>query len=318
MSVPLPLLRLLADGAAHSGASLGEQLGISRAAVWKQVEQWRAQGVAIAALPGRGYQLPQAVELIDVEALRRCCDTALPDYPHTQLLYAPVMASTNDRAREQIVGQGLAQPLLVVAEYQQQGRGRRGRQWQAGFAQGLLLSVAMRIGCGATQVGGLSLACGVAVLEALQRQGIDGIQLKWPNDLLLDGGKLGGILLELSGESEGPCEVLVGIGLNIGVPPAQQAQARALTGLSRNQVAQTVATALLQTLAAYADSGFAPWRARWQRYHAYQGQAVRVQQGEQWLSGQCLGVDAQGALRLLTEQGEQCIYAGDVSLRSAA
>lgn len=318
MAFPLALLKLLSDGLCHSGESLGEALGMSRAGAWKQIQSLRQQGVEIDAVTGEGYRLPQPLELLDADSLQARLGAV---YPHAQLIYAPVLGSSNQRVREHIEQQGLEHPVLALCEYQEQGRGRRGRSWQAGFAQGVLLSVAMRVPCPAVQLGGLSLACGVEVAKALQLQGVSGLQLKWPNDLLLGTKKLGGILIELSGETEGPCDVIVGLGLNVGAAPeglgGDSLGAAHLPGFSRKQLTQLCAEALLRVLCKYAQQGFGAWQSDWQALHAHQGREVIIKQHQGDIAGVCLGVDGQGALRLATAAGEQAFFAGDVSLRGA-
>ncbi len=318
MAFPLPLLKLLADGECHSGESLGEALGISRAGAWKQIQSLRQQGVEVEAVTGEGYSLPQPLDLLDADRLGKQVCAA---YPHTQVLYAPVLGSTNQVLREHIEQQGLDHPALALCEFQEQGRGRRGRSWQSGFAQGMLLSVAMRVPCSAVQLGGLSLACGVEVAKALQELGVPGVSLKWPNDLLIGAQKLGGILIELSGEAEGPCDVIVGIGLNVAAAPEgldlRSLEAAHLPGLSRNQLSLLCIQALLRVLSDYAHRGFSAWQSDWEGLNAHQGQEVVIKQHQNDIAGICLGVDEQGALRLSTGAEEQAFFAGDVSLRGA-
>lgn len=315
MAFPLALLRLLAAGNGVSGEALGEQLGISRAAIWKQISSLRELGIEVDAVAGEGYRLPQALELLDVADKK----PSFPAYPHLTVHYFPVLNSTNEYLREQIEQQGLEQPQLALAEYQSAGRGRRGRTWQAGFAQSLLMSLAMRMPCSAVQLGGLSLACGVAVAQALESLGVAGLQLKWPNDILLDGAKLGGILIELTGEAEGPCDVIVGIGLNIHAVPNADKLDQAVASMpaqSRNDVLQAVVEQLMGVLESYTEQGFAPWRELWQRRNAHAEQLIRIlSEHAPEQHGECAGVDEQGALLLKTAQGIQPIYAGNVSLR---
>lgn len=320
MAFPFALLQLLADGKSHSGEGLGEALGISRAGVWKQVKSLRQQGIEVDSVAGEGYCLPVPLELLDADKLEQ---QLCAGYPHTRLYYQPVLDSTNQMLREHIDSQGLQFPAVATTEMQLQGRGRRGRSWQAGFAQGVLLSVAMRVPCSAVQLGGLSLACGVEVAHALQSLGVTDVQLKWPNDLLLNGEKLGGILIELSGETEGPCDVVVGLGLNVASAPAASDLDKTgllpacLPGLSRNDLLQACSLALCQVLSGYAGKGFVAWQADWQALNAHQGQEVAIQQASGDVYGVCLGVDDQGALLLKTQAGEQTVFAGDLSLRGA-
>lgn len=313
MALPMPLLSLLLDGKSHSGEFLGEALGVSRAAIWKQIKALRDAGMVVEAIGGEGYRLPLPMQLVDVAGLQAVLGEGV------ELLYAPLMASTNQCLRERAEQEGFAHPVVALAECQSAGRGRRGRHWQAGFARSLLLSLGMRLDCAAAELGGLSLACGVAVAEAVETCGIAGVQLKWPNDLLLDGGKLGGILIEVLGEAEGPCDVIVGLGLNVDECPEVPGQAvsclRDNAVVERNALLQAIAPGLLGVLGDYAREGLAPWREAWQQRHAYADAPVQLLQGERVIDGTCRGIDRQGALVLETGQGVQHCYSGEISLR---
>lgn len=319
MAFSLHLLQLLADGGTRSGEELGEALGISRAAIWKQIQSLRQHEVVVDAVAGEGYRLSAPLDLLDADRLRQ---SLAADCPELLVHYEPVLQSTSQLLSEQIKRQGLSGPVLATTEFQWQGRGRRGRHWQAGFAQGVLLSVAMPVACGAAQLGGLSLACGVAVAAALKSLGVDGVQLKWPNDLLLNEGKLGGVLIELFGEAEGPCDVIVGIGLNVASAPDAGSleegglPAVHLSGVSRQPLVLALAQALFGVLQDYPVKGFTAWRDDWQRLNAHQGCEVVIKQGQGGLAGLCEGVDEQGALLLKTAAGQEKVFVGDVSMRA--
>lgn len=310
------LLRELASGEWVSGEELGAGWSVSRAAVSKQLNRWQPQlesmGVVLESERGRGYRLSAVIDLLDEECLH---DAPLPVFLHLSL------DSTQLEARRLLNSQ--AAPFAVVAEQQLQGLGRRGRSWNSNFAEGLWWTMAVDVPCAPSQLGGLSLAVGVALAQCLEREVAAPVQLKWPNDLLLGGNKLGGVLLEVSGEAEGPSRVLLGVGLNTGSePPALDDRRAASLELPRQQ---GVRSALLKhllgacwdVLQRYPESGFAPWRTAWQERHAWRGQWVTVSGGvaSQEQSGECLGVDEQGALLLAV--GRECrrIVSGEVSLR---
>lgn len=209
---------------------------------------------------------------------------------------------------------------VLVADRQTAGRGRRGRPWLSAPGDSLTFSLLWRFPAESTAPGGLSLAVGLALAEGLASLGLRGLGLKWPNDLLLDGLKLGGVLVELqAGQLR---SAVIGIGLNLhlpaDLPPDVRAGATALDQigfvLQREQVLAALLAALLRVLDQYAVAGFAGLRQSWMQHHAYQGQVVRIS-GAQQMEGVCLGVDVDGALQLQTAQGLKTVVSGDVSLR---
>lgn len=312
----MALLRQLADGQCRSGESLGRSLGVSRAAVWKQVAQCRRTGdpvLAIKAMPGEGYCLPAPLDLLQPEPLRASAPVPLA--------YRPLVDSTQAEVRREL--QGRSPPLVVVAEGQSGGRGRRGRQWHSGFARGLWWTMAADLDCPPSRLGGLSLACGAAVADVIADECGVAPSLKWPNDILLNDAKLGGILLEVSGEADGPSRVLLGVGLNTG-PLSTELLALGASTLDlpasvaggRQRLLLRALDSLWALIEAFATGGFEPWRQRWLSRHAWQDREVVVElDGRVLHSGRCLGVDDQGALRLQTNHGERAVHSGEVSLR---
>lgn len=312
----MALLRQLADGQARSGEWLGRALGISRAAVWKQVAQWRQLGdasLAIEAAPGAGYRLTAPLDLLDPDTL-----AAASPFP---VEYRAWVDSTQAECDREL--RGRSPPLVVVAEGQSGGRGRRGRHWHSGFARGLWWSMAVDMNCPPSRLGGLSLACGVALADVIAAECGVTPSLKWPNDVLLDGGKLGGILLEVRGEADGPSRVLLGVGLNTGpLSPELSALGAATLDLppvppgARQRLLLRALAALHGVFDEFVASGFEPWREPWLARHAWQGREVTVEAGgEVRQTGRCLGVDGQGALLLETGDGECVVHSGEVSLR---
>lgn len=312
----MALLRQLADGQPRSGEWLGRTLGISRAAVWKQVSQWRQLGdqmLTIEAAPGAGYRLSAPLDLLEPNALA----TGSP-FP---IEYRARVDSTQAECERELHGR--SPPLVVVAEGQSGGRGRRGRYWHSGFARGLWWTMAVDMNCPPSRLGGLSLACGVVLADAIAAECGVTPSLKWPNDLLLDGSKLGGILLEVRGEADGPSRVLLGVGLNTGpLSPELAALGAATLGLpaapagARQRLLLRSLAALQRVFDEFVASGFEPWRQPWLARHAWQGREVAVEvAGEVRQTGRCLGVDGQGALLLEAGGGECVVHSGEVSLR---
>ncbi|HEX7025963.1 MAG TPA: biotin--[acetyl-CoA-carboxylase] ligase, partial [Gammaproteobacteria bacterium] len=206
------LLRHMADMQFHSGESLGQALGLSRAAVWKHMQALQADGLVCEAVHGKGYRLSVPVEPLDSGVIRLALSSS-----HADALELIVLDET-DSTNGHLLARAVQRPphvLVCLAEQQTAGRGRRGRSWQSPYGTSLALSLMWRFEAGAAALAGLSLATGVVVAESLEQAGAAGLQLKWPNDLVWQGRKLGGILLEVAGDVTGPCYVVIGIGLNI-------------------------------------------------------------------------------------------------------
>jgi BirA family transcriptional regulator, biotin operon repressor / biotin---[acetyl-CoA-carboxylase] ligase len=213
---------------------------------------------------------------------------------------------------------------VLVAERQTAGRGRRGRNWLSWPEASLTFSVLWRFQAGAPLPSGLSLVVGLAVAVALENLGVQGVQLKWPNDVLIAGRKVAGILVELqSGRDRTPAAV-IGVGVNIALPaeaaipdqPAVTALAACLPYTpDRNQVLATILASLQDLLDLCGVAGFAALRDAWQQRHAHAGLAVRIMGEGATTEGICQGVDQDGALLLLGATGTQRILSGEVSLR---
>ena len=324
MSGRLELLRLLADGSRHSGEELAAALSISRAAVWKRLQQLEAWGIALEAKPGRGYRLGAPLDLLDAAGIRR----RLPAAALERLRHLEVhetLESTSDR----LLAAGSLPPGrfdACLAEFQSAGRGRRGRRWVAPFASGLCLSVSWSYRDAPATLGALSLAAGVATLRALRRLRFDGLALKWPNDIVHADGKLGGILIDLRGEAAGPAYVVIGIGINVRLPVAAIAQLRAagtdaidLSTLARppprDELAAVLIAELTQALVEFGGRGLAAFADEWERADALAGRRVAVLHGGQTLEGLACGVDADGALLLDVGDDRRRILSGEVSVR---
>ncbi len=216
------ILRLLADGELHSGEDLAQRLAISRAAVWKQLKLLGEWGIELQATPGRGYRLHEPLDLLDADVIR----AALPQWAAGRLRNLEIheeLPSTSDHLLP-ITDLPAGRFDVCLAEYQSAGRGRRGRRWLAPYASGLCLSVNWGFGDAPAALAALSLAIGVAILRGLRHLGIHGLALKWPNDILHGRCKLGGILIDMRGEIAGPAYVVVGAGINVGLPQALRAQ----------------------------------------------------------------------------------------------
>ncbi|QUE89217.1 bifunctional biotin--[acetyl-CoA-carboxylase] ligase/biotin operon repressor BirA [Pseudomonas sp. SCA2728.1_7] len=311
----LTLLNLLKDGRFHSGQDLGAALGISRSAVWKQLQHLEAElGLSIHKVRGRGYQLASPLMLLDALTI----SAIAPSWPVTVL---DSVDSTNAEALRAI-GQGGQAPFLVLAERQVSGRGRRGRKWVSPFAENLYYSLVLRIDGGMRQLEGLSLVVGLAVLQALRNFGVPGAGLKWPNDVLVGNKKIAGILLELVGDPADVCHVVLGIGVNVNMQVAdevdqQWTSIRLESGRSSDRNALVVE--LSKQLSAYIQrhqvDGFSALQSEWEANHLWQDRSVSLIAGSNHVDGVVLGIDSQGALRLKVSGVEKVFSGGELSLR---
>jgi BirA family biotin operon repressor/biotin-[acetyl-CoA-carboxylase] ligase len=320
------LLRLLADGGLHSGEELASALSVSRAAVWKQLHRLGDIGIELAAWPGQGYRLAQPLDLLDAAAIRR----ALPQWPADRLRRLELLEETGSTS-DRLLGVTDLPPGrfdACLAEFQSAGRGRRGRHWLAPYASGLCLSLNWSFREAPAALSALSLAAGVAVLRALSRLGVRGLALKWPNDVVHGGRKLGGVLIDLRGEAAGPACVVVGVGINVRLPPATLAaiaaggfEATDLASLGspvrRSELAAALVAELAQMLEEFGARGMAAFADEWRAADALARRRVRVLQDGQAFEGLARGVDADGALLVETEGRQRRVLSGEVSVRSA-
>jgi BirA family biotin operon repressor/biotin-[acetyl-CoA-carboxylase] ligase len=312
------LLQRLGEGPA-SGAALARELGLTRAAIWKRIETLRSAGVDIDAHPASGYRLRTPLELLDADAIAG----GLAADARAELDSLHVDFETDSTQRQAQRAPPLAHGSRVhFAERQTAGQGRRGRRWHSPLAANLYFSVARRFSGGFAALSGLSLAVGVAVAEALHAAGYPQVRLKWPNDLLVDGRKLGGILIELRGEAMGPCDAVVGVGLNVRMPPVADGIDQPWCDLAslapppgRNALAARLLEHLLPALARFDRDGLAAFAPRWAAFDALAGRPVRLLQGGQACDGIALGIDAAGALRVRHADGERAWHGGEASLR---
>lgn len=323
------LLRTLADGSFHSGEALARDLGVTRAAVWKRIRRLEAWGLEIEAARRSGYRLARRLDLIDAAALRARLKQTLGDELGRVELFTE-LESTN---RHLLAGRPPA-PRRVdacIAEYQSAGRGRRGRQWRAPLGACLCLSVGVRFAETPPDLAALTLAVGVAARAVLADLTEVDIALKWPNDLVVADAKLGGILVELAAEAQGGCSVVIGIGVNVELPPslrrelcAWPAGATDLAGAAGRTPSRTaLAAALIERLAAlareYPRTGFAPYRDAWRCADYLRDKAVRIETAAGTLLGTARGIDYDGALLVELESGGgQRVISGDVSVRQVA
>jgi BirA family transcriptional regulator, biotin operon repressor / biotin---[acetyl-CoA-carboxylase] ligase len=315
------LLSLLADGQYRSGSSLVASLGISSPLLRKSLDELRALGVSIESSRGRGYRISGGLDLLNEHLI----STELAPLNYDRIDVLKTVDSTN-RVAQTHMSDGSRQ-VLVAAEYQGEGRGRRGRQWVSPYAANLYLSLGYRFKGGAASLQGLSLAVGLAVQQTLASLGVTGVQLKWPNDLLLEKRKLGGVLIELAGDLSGECSVVIGVGLNVKMPGGVKSSidqewadlGKHMSGaLTRSQLLIEIVRSLTQLLNEFEGKGFSEYAQHWQAVHAFQDHSVRLLMGHAEVEGICRGVDAKGEVLVEVEGKLNSYPAGEISLRGVS
>ena len=316
------LLAKLGAGAL-SGDALARELGLTRAAVWKRIQGLRAAGVEIEGRAGDGYRLAQPLDLLDPARIRAGLPAAVQALL-AGLDVAWTVSSTNTELLQR------STPVrgvdVLLAERQTGGRGRRGRQWASPLAAHVYLSLSRSFAGGLSRLGGLSLAVGVATVEALQGLGFGQVGLKWPNDMVVNGRKLGGLLVEGGGEFAGPARAVIGLGLNVHMPASAAADisqpwvdldALAGTAVARDTVVVALLSSLLPALELFEQEGLAPFLPRYAAMDVLRGRAVRVEEGGVLHEGVARGLADDGALKVEVAGRETCFHAGEVSVRAA-
>ncbi|HEY2395798.1 MAG TPA: biotin--[acetyl-CoA-carboxylase] ligase [Rudaea sp.] len=321
---PRILLDQLCADSTVSGSTLAARLGVTRAAIWKQVEALRDAGAPIEAAAGRGYRLSWPIEWLDATSIAAELDPAQHRRVGDIAVHWQVDSTSSKLLRRAALDSG--DLLACCAESQSAGRGRRGRQWRSPLGGNLYFSLLKRFDHGMGASSGLSLAVGIAVVDALADCGVSGVGLKWPNDVLARGRKLAGVLIELGGEFLGPCHAVIGIGINLRLPAPVAAaidqpaiDIATLTGAeppSRNRLAGRLLARLVETLDRFGSAGFAVFRDEYARHDLLAGQLIRVHDAGGALDGTGAGVDERGALRVRHAGGVRLCDSADVSVRA--
>lgn len=318
------LLKLLAGGEHHAAAALARHFGGSAARLAESLAALESLGIEIEHDPQRGYAIAGGLDLLSAARIREALSATA-----AQLLEDLILLHTVDSTNAELQRRGAAPDgaRVCLAECQTAGRGRRGRHWVSPFAQSIYLSVAWRFEGGVEVLEGLSLAAGVMCCDALAAAGVEGLALKWPNDVQLEQRKVAGILVEMTGDAAGPSTAIIGIGINIALADAAAAvieqpwaDLRGFPMRSRHPRSALVAAVLnelLPALARYAHEGFAPWQARWNALDAYAQREVTIENGTQRQRGTACGVNARGMLQLRAVDGMHSIHGGELSLRPA-
>lgn len=313
------ILTLLADGEFHSGAALAQYLGVSRATVFNDVVAIEHAGISLQRVNSKGYRLAQPWHALEEEAIR----VALADTAARYDVHVLRQATSSNAELLQRATLGAPSGSVLAVELQTAGRGRLGRTWHSGLGNALTFSVLWRFDCGLNALSGLSLAVGLAVVRALHTLGVRGAGLKWPNDVLADGSKLGGVLLEAQGDMLGPCAVVIGVGLNCNLPlHLEQRIDQAATALDqlgdavpeRNLLLATLLRELAVVLDEFSLSGFSDMAMAWQGHHARQDDVITLNMPDgSRVQGVARGVNARGELLLETAGRVLTFNSGEVA-----
>ena len=316
------ILATLADGQFHSGQELAEQFGLSRSGIWKAIQLLQSKGVEVFAVQGKGYRLAQPLELLNAATIQASIADDRGAFPGEVTVLWDV-DSTNRYLVER-ASNGCAAGSTCLAEMQTAGRGRRGREWVSPLGGNIYLSQLWQFNCGPAQLSGLSLAAAIAVVRVIHRLGIASAGLKWPNDILVNGEKLAGILLEIQGESSGPSNVVVGLGVNVRIPESISAtidqphtSMEKLLGkpVRRNQLAANLIREMMSVYEIFMQKGFAAFLEEWCALDVYQSKKVNLTLPAGVITGISRGVDISGALKLEQNGEISSFQSGEISLR---
>ena len=323
-NLTFPILNLLADGQFHSGEALAQRFKVSRATIWNAIKHAESLGVEVFSVRGRGYKFPQAIDLL-YEKLVLAAIGEQRAWFNVQIL--DEVASTNTYLMQQ---KNMAHATCVAAHMQTKGKGRRGRTWVSQLGASLTFSLIWRFSCGAAGLSGLSLAVGVALIRAFNNLGVNNVQLKWPNDVLVIENntpkKLAGILIELQGDLEGPSAAVIGVGINLNLSknvlqnidqPAIDLVNASGQKINQSMLLGTTLKHMTEVLSTFESRGFIGLQDEWLSYHAYQNKPVKMllPNGTEVI-GTVKNVADDGILLVETSLGLQRFSAGEISLRS--
>ena len=316
----LSALRAHPDGV--SGAQLAEQLGISRAAIWARIEELRRLDYDIEASPHVGYRLVSSPDALHADDL-------IARLGKTRVIGRDIQVfeettSTND-VMEKLARDGVKEGVVVFAESQTKGRGRLGRKWLSPERKGLWFSVLLRPELRPQEATQLTVASATALRRAIAAETGLSPEIKWPNDILIGGKKVAGILTELSAEVDRVKHIILGIGVDVNLdagelPPELRKTATSLkleTGgmVSRAELAVAILQALDEDYARIGAGRFAAVADEWEAHCATIGKNVTVLIGDRKICGRAEALDDDGALLMRTEHGHlERIIGGDVTL----
>jgi BirA family biotin operon repressor/biotin-[acetyl-CoA-carboxylase] ligase len=325
------LLKLLADGKFHSGEILANTLQVSRTSIWKMISRIQELGLELHSVKGKGYKLTEPLDLLDQESIIKNISSELRNQMQDIKIFQSI-DSTSSYIMKLAQSGELAlsgnKVFVCLAEQQTAGKGRRGRSWVSPFGHNLYFTVARQFNTGISELEGLSLVIALAVTRVLERNKIEGLGIKWPNDILWQGKKLAGILLEISGDPTGLSQVLIGLGLNVSANPQAMTNVdqawvdlKTISGKvpDRNKLVAELLAEIIEMIDEFENKGFAAFKNEWGDFDALQGQEVELKTHTNQptgILGKVMGVNNQGALLLHTKNGIETFHGGELSPRA--
>ncbi len=317
------MISILNDHEYHSGTDMGKSLGLSRGAVWKSIKQLTALGINIESATNRGYKTEHILEFLTTEKIKKYLSAQRLSLLDNFFIFDSI-DSTNDYLIS-YAKKNKNTNAVCFSEYQSAGRGRLERSWASPFLSNICMSLLWNFNVDITALTGLHILSGLAVVHALEKATkIQGIQLKWPNDIMWNNHKLGGILIDITGEYNGSCSVVIGIGLNVNMPekllceiekPWTSINRITNISVSRNLIAGIMLDFLVAHLIQFSKSGLSKFVKQWKEKDYLVGKAVKVATATKSLSGTAKGIDDQGGLLLETQNKTiVAINSGDASL----
>lgn len=318
------LIAILSDQQFHSGEDLGSKLGVTRSAIWKQIRELIKTGLEIESITGKGYRINQSIELLDENIIQQQLSSQTKNHIN-KIIILDEVDSTNHYLLS-ISKQNFDKNIACFAEKQTQGKGRQGRTWISPFGANIYHSFLCHFEKDPAEIVGLSLAIGIAVTNALKRYGISaGIALKWPNDVLYQGKKLAGILLETIAENHGQCSVVIGVGINTHLTLQQAKKINqpwtciadiTKEKIKRNALAGILLDELVTTIIAFKKNGLSRFVSEWKKLDYLMGKTVVIRHSRHSIQGIMQDITPRGELILLTENNKQQRFlSGEVSLR---
>lgn len=317
----ISVIEQLSDGEFHSGEALGRLLGVTRTSVGQYIQDLQSLGLDVFRVTGKGYRLREPLQLIDTQSIKKYLQ---PQTNIDSIVIERVVTSSNDTIKANMQRLPLPNGYAVFAEAQTEGRGRRGKRWFSPFGSNLYMSMYWRLDQGMAAAMGLSLALGTAVAQVIAELGIADVELKWPNDILIDGKKIAGILVELEGQALGVAHAIIGIGINLAMPsllkneidqPWTDIRSNIGTSFDRNQLAALLVSKCRACLKEYDALGLAAFVDRWQQFDKLKNKPVRVIMGDKEIHGVAEGIDETGAILINCNGTLERFHAGEVSLR---
>ena len=316
-SVPfVQIVKRLSDGKFYDGTSLGEQLGITRSAVWKVMKRLEGFGVMVESVKGKGYRLQQPLVLLDEEILNQQLKKQKIHVDVYQTV-SSTFACFDDSPQDQMVA--------AIAEFQSQGRGRLKRNWVSPFAENITCSLRYPFSKDMSELSGLSLVISLAMVHAIEIvSGLNGqLSVKWPNDVYFQGKKLAGTLIEIAAEPHGYCHVIIGMGVNVNMQSIDDGSSirpwtslRNETGhyIDRNPLVVELFVQVKLYIERFEKEGLASFVEEWHALDCLQGQSITLNNLGKNINGTVLGINELGHLQLtMSDKTVKTFAAGDVT-----